>query len=183
MGQKIYDWVSLEVEYRIGDIEGLTEFFKIKGIPQATWQKMTKGWIDKRRDHLIKLGELTARKALTRRSTQMAEMIEDAELGRQVALQYLKDKPKLDSARDAMSIVKMAQDIKLEALNLEDPISRAEGLLGASIEVTQGKGANEVKTEIKLIARNISRSRIRRVDGGQPVLGPGEYPDGEQQAL
>ena len=183
MAAKKYDWVSLEVEFRTGETESLTDFFKRHEIPQSTWGPKSKGWLDNRKEHLKKVAEATAKKAITRRSTQIANMIEDSDELRLLVKDAMKKGLRVSTARDAATVLKMAHEINVEALGLEDPMSRIEGLLGASVSVTTGEGAESVKTEIKLIARDIARGRISGLGAGRALLGAGEHPHGEQQAV
>ena len=43
-----YDWDLLETEYVTGDIQGVAEFFRVRGIPQRTFYRRAKGWQEKR---------------------------------------------------------------------------------------------------------------------------------------
>lgn len=176
--QKVFNWIELETEFILSDYEALAPFFLDKQIPIGTFAKHTKGWLEKRKSHLLKSAQLALKKGLTSRSNQVLDMRSDAKLMRDKAVYALGNgNAIIESGRDAALIIKAAHELISDAFELEAPTQKTEELLGVSVGITTGEGADQVRTEIKLIARDISRSRIRRMGGGLPLLGASEHSD------
>lgn len=179
-------WESLKVDYLSGDIMDVAEWGREKGISQNTLEKNTVGW----RDDYGKRQKALAQKALARSNKQVSALASRFRAGRTLVVRSMREFSKRNLSKVApkhlADIAKIGADIQanIEDKGIQEAIEKLQNqIVGTSVTVTQGKGEDAVRTEIKIIAGNISRGRVDRLGRKSAVLGTSEHPDGEQQAV
>lgn len=182
-----HDWIGLRAEYLSGNIVDVAEWGRAKGIPVGTLEKQAVGW---KEEYLQRQTEI-AQKALERLKNKKVNTVAARLRGgrlifdRCVRAFEKKDLTKV-APKQLADMAKIGADIQnqIEDDATQQAIENLQNqVMGTQVTVTQGKGEDAVRTEIKVIAGNIARGRIDRLGRGPVVLGAGQHPDGEQPAV
>jgi hypothetical protein len=174
-------WEELKVEYLAGNIIDVAEWGRFKGINENTLEKNTVGW----RDEYGKRKEEIAQKALAKNDRkQVSALASRIRAGRILVAgpirEILRRGPKAWKGVEVKKLAdiaaigsKMQSDV--EAQTTQEQIEKLQSqIMSAQVTVTHASGEGgerDVRTEIKLIAGNISRGGVDRLAGVQPVLG------------
>ncbi len=173
-GKKKYDWTALKADWFKSDFMELSSFFADKQIAHNSYAPNVKGWIDEKEELKRQAFEKVAKKQAISKFTSQARM------GRLLRLRcgrlLTADKLSKASVAEINAVLRTSSE-------LEGAVNQSGAGTAAQIVVTQGKGADEVRTEIKLIAGNLARSTFDRATGRPVILGDTQHPDGGEQPV
>lgn len=152
-----HDWKALKAEFINGDVISLSAFFRGKKIAKSTWERRTKGWIQKRDEVREKVHERATQKSIEIQASRLAKRAADAqEMMDDSMVQFRRKKGKL-SARQSADVFKIASEVQDRAMR---PLLLPQGTgddqastLAVGVEIS----GDELKS-IRVVAKSIANA-------------------------